>query len=62
MIERGIEMRCYYCDGHTDHTEHLGNTKIPVCDDMKCQQEYYDAEEDRRDRNRKYDEWITRSE
>ena len=55
-------MRCYYCDGYTQNAERLGNMKIWVCNKRKCQQEYYEAEEDREDRDRKYDAWVTRPE
>ena len=55
-------MRCYYCDGEANDIERLGNTNIPVCHRGQCQEEYYDAEEDRKERNRNYDNWATRSE
>lgn len=55
-------MRCYYCGGETDFIEDLGNKRIPVCDKTQCRQEFYDDEEKRKDRNREYDEWRTRSE
>lgn len=60
--KRRNEMRCYYCDGEANDIERLGNTNIPVCHRGQCQEEYYDAEEDRKERNRNYDNWATRSE
>jgi hypothetical protein len=56
-------MRCYYCGKNTDNIpERLGNIKIPVCDKRQCQQDFWVAEQDQKERDRNYDNWRLRSE
>ena len=55
-------MRCYYCDGHTDHTEYLDNKKIPVCGRMECRHSFYEEQQDKKKRDEAYDNWRLRSE
>jgi len=56
-------MRCYYCGRDTNNVpERLENTKIPVCDRIECQQAFWEAEQEQKERNREYDNWRLRSE
>ena len=56
-------MRCYYCGENTDNIpERLGNTKIPVCDRIECQSAFWEAEQEKKEQDRNYDNWRTRSE
>jgi len=55
-------MRCYYCDGPATEVEYLDNRKIPVCHETSCQQEFYEADQKQKDRDRNYDNWRLRSE
>jgi hypothetical protein len=54
--------RCYYCGGNADNIEHLGNTRIEVCNLTSCQQEFWEEDEKRARDNRNYDNWRLRSE
>jgi hypothetical protein len=55
-------MRCYYCDGNTDHAERINNSKRPVCDSVDCQYRFQQDEDEQKSRDRKYDDWRTRPE
>lgn len=55
-------MRCYYCDGDTNHAERINNEKRPVCENPSCQYNFQEDEHEQKDRDRAYDNWRTRSE
>ena len=55
-------MRCYYCDGDTNHAERINNLKRPVCGSVDCQYKFQEDEDKQKVLNRNYDEWALRSE
>ena len=55
-------MRCYYCDGEANNTEYLDGRQIYVCNNTTCQQEFWEAERNQKQRDRDYDNWRLRSE
>lgn len=57
-----MKVICNYCDGEANEIEYLDNRKIPVCYKTSCQQKFYEAEQEQKERNRNYDNWRLRSE